>query len=840
MANLETRIRPEIESVLRTLRRKIRWYVVLEGTALVVCLLCVLFWISLGLDWAYFRLSHLELPRWFRALFVVGTVCLFAATFLAWVALRSLRSMRTKALALVLERRFPELDDRLITAVELSESTSGRESPLTAAMLSRTVEDVARVSRKLDVGSVFEKRPLRRAVIVAAVLIASILGFAFVNQEAMARWQRGYLGLADEYWNRETVLDVKIVVQPGDRIRQFRDGEYKHPRGGDLTLLVEVPEGTRPDGREWKVPERVQLAYTLDGGRGSGTLYLSRFGDRQFRHSMAGLMDGMTFRVHGGDYTNRRPYRVTVVDPPRIDQVLLDCNYPQYTGLNGRGQNDRRVQGTQISLPLETAFLMRATGNKPLVNVRLEYGPVELTFGDFEPSARAATREPSGHDANSDRPPRTWKATLRVKHEDRPDEVIPLADAAAQKFFSPDRRTFHVPFVMTSRDPGETYLAESARGDGFGRPLVLPPDTLIRIYLEDSDEILSADPTRLTINGIVDQPPTVETRLTGIGSSVTRKASIPIKGLITDDYGLAGARFEYRVGEAEELQPRSFRHQPEGTPREFKLQQSADEEVERFDVLPLDLAEGQTLTLTVFAQDGDNLNGPHESRGERYTFKIVSQEELLSILYSKEINLRQRFEQIIKEVEDTRADLILHGTKVEQIKEMKAAGGDLQEIEQLQTAVQVSAERALHQVRKNTSETAVVEQGFADILEELVNNAVHTRQMVDRIDGLIVKPLHGIVTVDFPSVDGAIGVFKLANEKGNDPTSAIDESVEQINVMLEHMQKVLAEMEDLAKFHEAISKLKAIIEDSQQLKQQTEDERKRSIINKVRDLGLDE
>ena len=166
--------------------------------------------------------------------------------------------------------------------------------------------------------------------------------------------------------------------------------------------------------------------------------------------------------------------------------------------------------------------------------------------------------------------------------------------------------------------------------------------------------------------------------------------------------------------------------------------------------------------------------------------------------------------------------------------------GNPQEIEQLTTAVQVSAERALHQVRKNTSETAVIEQGFADILEELVNNAVHTRQMVDRIDGLIVKPLHGIVTVDFPSVDGAIGVFKLANEKGNDPAPAIDESVEQINVMVERMKKVLAEMQDLAKFHEAISKLKAIIDDSQQIKQQTEDERKRSIINRVRDLGLDE
>ena len=46
-------------------------------------------------------------------------------------------------------------------------------------------------------------------------------------------------------------------------------------------------------------------------------------------------------------------------------------------------------------------------------------------------------------------------------------------------------------------------------------PLPLPPDSLLRITLEDIDQIVSPTPIRFTINAIVDQPPLVETKLQG-------------------------------------------------------------------------------------------------------------------------------------------------------------------------------------------------------------------------------------------------------------------------------------------------------------------------------------
>ena len=136
-----------------------------------------MFWITLALNWAYFKVSNLELPVWFRMLIDIAAISFLAGCLMLWLVQRLLKNMRTKALALVLERRFPELDDRLITAVEVAESTTGKETAFTTTLLNRTIADVTEATRRLEVGDVFAKRPLRNAMLMAVVFVASIVGF---------------------------------------------------------------------------------------------------------------------------------------------------------------------------------------------------------------------------------------------------------------------------------------------------------------------------------------------------------------------------------------------------------------------------------------------------------------------------------------------------------------------------------------------------------------------------------------------------------------------------------------------------------------------------------------
>ena len=840
---------PEAVSVLDRLRSRIRSYVLWEGIALVVVLLGALFWGSFIVDWGYFQLSRLELPRWFRATVLVTGIGLLAAGAVSWIALRLFRAFRTKALALVLERRFPELDDRLITAVEAAEGTGTSDSPVTSAMLRHTIVEAARTASGLDLGSVFDRKPLRRAVITASVLVASILGLAVANSAAMERWVAGYLGLRDGYWPRETELIVKVIVQPGDRVREFTDGRYKHPKGSDLSLQIEVAPGK-------KAPEQVRLDARLANGRGNVRAYLTRVGDQPFRHTLAGLLDDADIWITGGDFTNARPYRVQVVQPPEVSSVALHCLYPDYTELNERidGKAVRakqQVNGAQTSLPLATDFVLDLTANKALSHVRIE-GDAGADRWEIELRAPNSSNGP----ASVSRP--EWPPeTIALKSQDgRPEIRVPFVAAASQAIWSSTHDAVALPFVLAP--DGATSLPEKIRAAAESNkplefPLPLPSDAMIRVSLEDTDQIQSTAPAKFTINGIVDQPPLVTTELKGIGSSITRKARIPIAGMLTDDYGVVSARFDYKVDDAESWSPREFQTSPPRSLREFALRRAEEEPFERFDVLPLDLSIKQRLTVAVSALDGctvaegpgkgvpsaerrDNGNATpltaHRALGQKYVFNIVSEEELLSMLYVREINIRKRFEQIITEMKQTREVLSKARSQADEVASLKKTGAKPEDEKLVAATLGLSsaADRTLQAVRKNSVETAGVETSFADIREELVNNAADTPLLLERLDGKIIGPLRRINGTDFPAADSSLGLFKLSLEKNTDPTGSMDEAADTLDSMIEKMELILTEMRELAKFHEVVEQLKANIKAQQDLLEETKRKRKENAI----------
>ena len=289
--------------VLNQLRHRIRRYVLLEGSALVLVVLASAFWFSLAVDYWFEPATGVR-----QALLLVVLAAVVAA-FAWYLVLRLMRQLRARALALVLERRFPELNDRLITAVELAES---RRHPvgLTAAMLQRTADEAAELVQRLELREVFNVRPLARAIGLAAVLVVSVAAFGLASSEVFSTWFRRSVLFADELYRRETDLRVVVLAEPGERPVEFQNGLYKHPRGGDLTFLADVPEGR-------KVPDKVQFSFRNVSSRGSGSDFLTKIGQRQFRHKLAGLHQSIDLSLRGGDYSTRTPLRVEVVEPPR-------------------------------------------------------------------------------------------------------------------------------------------------------------------------------------------------------------------------------------------------------------------------------------------------------------------------------------------------------------------------------------------------------------------------------------------------------------------------------------------------------------------------------------------
>src|SRR3954468_6695865 len=109
---LQERPSAEIEAVLAALRGRIRRYVFAEGLALLLAAAVCLAWTSIAIDWLF------EPERAFRITALVAAAVLLGCLLYRWIIGRLAASIRQSSLALLLERRFPQLADQLITAVE--------------------------------------------------------------------------------------------------------------------------------------------------------------------------------------------------------------------------------------------------------------------------------------------------------------------------------------------------------------------------------------------------------------------------------------------------------------------------------------------------------------------------------------------------------------------------------------------------------------------------------------------------------------------------------------------------------------------------------------------------
>lgn len=803
-------LRHEVLAVLSQLRGRIRRYVVLEGLSLVLCVIGLAFWGSLFLDYG------LELPRGARRVLLVVAACTTLAAAVWYIVLRVIRNFRHRSLALVLEKRFPELNERLITAVELAEN-SQESPPLTQAMLQRTADEATDLLHKLQLSEVFNIRPLLRSAVAAGCLLLSVAGFYFAFGDIFSTWYRRNLLFADDLYHRETELRVYVLADPGERPIDFQQGVYKHPRGADLALVAEVLD-------DKVIPREVNYQYRNIESSGGGDGYMTKVGDRTFRQKLAGLKDSIRLNVRGGDFRTRQALQVQVVDPPAIDRVTLQSLYPDYTGLNDRDADGKTplrtpvdVLGSQVSLPAGTDLVLEARVNKPLHDVRVQTEQFELLLSHD----RAQLRPGAGNPDSS------------APGFDLPLTQSPLAD---------DGRLIRLPFVLSPVPQPEIL-------DSQGKPklpLPLPADAALRFWLHDTDDILSAEPIRVNLTAILDQPPQVDVRLKGIGTSITRQATIPLAGQIrdaeegsqvygvTDDYGVEEVRFEYKVegGAAPpgaEFRPRPFAAAADGR-REVPV-------AERFPVLELDLAIGQKLTVKVVSRDGDTLTGPHLSSSTAYNFQIVSDDELIALVAVKELNIRRRFEQILEEVRNTRKDLLLHRTRLEEARPLRAKSSQERSNEEserlavLETGALTSVDRGTSGIRKNHNETQSIEEEFRDVRDELDNNAIpDVRPMLDRIDNGIIKPLHSINTVDYNDLDDLLVKLREALEQQQDPNPPFEAAIDQLGQTIEHLEAVLAQMLKNEDYNKVLELLRSVIRNQEDLKKQTESERKKKLI----------
>ena len=795
---------PETAETIRTtfalLKSKIRQYILLEGIALVIACAGAIFWLMFGLDVVWFKVNRFELPREVRQVLLFGSLIMLAIVALRVIFQRMFIPFRDRSVAMLMEQKFPRLSDRLITTVEQLESRETDAPPLTRMMLRQTAQEAYEMLKNLDIRSVFDQAPLRRVTALAGVMLVSVGILLAVDAPAMGRWVDGFVRLKDEYWVRQTSVSIRVLRQPGDEVREFVDHRIKHARGQDLTLLVDLSD-------ESPIPERVMLTYRTKNGT-SSRVVMSHPQERQFQQTISEVVDDLSLWVVAGDYRNRLPYEIVVVDPPRIDSAELLCQYPAYTGLNRPsegGLTRQEILGVSTLVPVGTKFFLKGKSNKELSRISIRSNRFELFHAMDGKSSGAGDR-------------------VILESEDGDEEIIVPVTPAMFSHAGIERSPKEMLVGMEM-----TNDLEKANASFISSPEYLPlsGETLLLIQLEDQDGVRSTEPVRLILGGIVDELPEVTAELKGIGKAITMRADVPIRVQVSDDYGLAEVKYRFATGGKIDQEPstRPIAENLNGK-REWETTDLNSRGVVNFEVLPLNLPLGETFQLLVEASDQNTVSGPGIGTSSLFSFKIVSPEELLSGLYQDELNLRKRYEQMIADLEKTLDDVKVHREKYRNEKT-----ADDQMPDELKSAVSACVERTLYSLRQNATENASVTSAFEDIRAQLINNHVDTPQILDRVSNQILKPLEEINRVSFPQADERLGELRSGLTRNMDLKDSLTASVISIEDLLTAMQRVLGEMRKLESFHEAIELLKGIIDDESKLKNSVNEKNKTSLID---------
>lgn len=777
----------------------IRNYVIIEAVLWLALWCLAIFWLGGMLDYLPVTAGASETPRGFRISLLTVMAIGTGWILIVRLARRVFVKLPRKSLALLVERKYPEFNNELVTAVELSEKTEADVSnPVAYRAMLRNVHDS--ISRRIEVvepATLLNWQPIWGAGIAFgfAVAVTAIAGFGFSTW--MGQWSRRLFALSDEPWPRRAVLQadgirLQLPAFTGQLAAErvmipFENGLARLPSGAAVQLQISA------NTKAIAVPETCTLFYQAKDGS-HGRANLRRVGApvanwQQFTLEgppLDGLSNDLEFDVVGLD-ARLRDLKLQIVDPAVVSDMQIECRYP--------------------------AYLLASLASRPSVE-RLAY--------------RSGQRIPQG------------------------TEVTLIGKSS-----SPLRQVQYVVRGTSTDASGETslqILTAEPSGDEFKVPLgQLSSSLVVEVRLLDQFGLFSDQIPRYLLTMQEDTNPEVESRLDGIGLAVTPNAIIPILGSVTDDHGVQEVLIELAKNE--------------DTPLKLLAGMSVDDQLDfRIDLAQLaeegqfKLAPKMTLGLVVSARDRFDLQGQqHIGFGQPQQLAVVTANELGIILDRQELELRQRLELIISEVQQLRDALQETATSLSQGRSARWRTSDrgnrvifaqdggtsaqtnqpaTQEppdaAAQMRRIAALRAQQAVLQGDKSQQELASIMVRVDNIRKQLINNRTDTIDRQVRLQEKVHAPLTELLAGDFAKLQSGLLGFQtaaLSDAGGADQARLAVQATDQVLISLEVIK---ANMLDMESFTEILDLVQGLLDDQEKILSETEKQQKQRILDQFK------
>jgi hypothetical protein len=270
------------------------------------------------------------------------------------VVKRWLEDRREDFFAALVERKHPELHNKLINALQLGRNTEEYGSQ---EIIAAIVADASKATIDVEMEDCLDWTPVKRAGIGTAVAIVIFLGYAVLFAPRFANGlSRVLLPIAPIEPYRATQIDEESIKP--------LDGK-RFPEGAAVEITVRVGGHTVPDsatlfrstdGENW----RPMLMRPVRRRASSDTA--------TFHFVAAEVAESFQFYITAGDDRSKR-HRVEIVQRPRVARLELAYEFPAYTEREGQSISD---PSGEIAALAGTHVKLQVTASKAIKLAALE------------------------------------------------------------------------------------------------------------------------------------------------------------------------------------------------------------------------------------------------------------------------------------------------------------------------------------------------------------------------------------------------------------------------------------------------------------------------------------
>lgn len=316
----------------------------------------------------------LNLPNYVRLTFLA--VGLGATGWVLWrrVLRPLLVPISDDDLALFIERHHPELNDRLISAIQLSRNAGEASHFNSPELVDALVQEADQLASTIEFKRVLMGKHVGR-VGAGALAVALVFGFFAWACPVHAGIHVKRMFGSTSPWPRR--VEIRVLDFEG-RKRVIDQGTE------NFTIRVEVGAASdmdKPGDRivrkvsEWirgGPADEVTLQYEFKKGEPKKEIMTPK-GEGFFDYTFDRVAGPFSFTVKGGDDETER-YEVVTLTPPAVDKIAVWYEFPRYLGRENTAAGSP-IRGGHVNAPFFTKVRFEAETNEPLSQAWLVLGP---------------------------------------------------------------------------------------------------------------------------------------------------------------------------------------------------------------------------------------------------------------------------------------------------------------------------------------------------------------------------------------------------------------------------------------------------------------------------------